>query len=182
MYLLFFFSMKEQVISLLRPVGKGLLSALSHPDRTRLHLVRSGWLRLDIRPDCTFQQGVTNNTTYIWMDDVYNPSNAKVTFVQSTRTWYSLDSSHWVFSDEWPCSRVPGLQSFSGFLHHFVLAKLAVTSRVRAALTRWWGFVRCSSMQLTQWSSHGHHHFVEQLRRHLANFPIRIMHTGIPEI
>ena len=37
------------------------LSALSHPDPTRLRLVRSGWLRLDIRPDCTFQQGVTNS-------------------------------------------------------------------------------------------------------------------------
>ena len=39
----------------------GLQSALSHPDPTRLCLVRPGWLRLDIRPDSTFQQGVTNN-------------------------------------------------------------------------------------------------------------------------
>ena len=39
----------------------GLLSALSHLDPTLLRLVRSGWLRLDIRPDSTFQQGVTNN-------------------------------------------------------------------------------------------------------------------------
>ena len=48
MYILFFLSMIEQMINSLRPVGKCL------------RLVRSGWLRLDIRPDCTFQQGATN--------------------------------------------------------------------------------------------------------------------------
>ena len=46
-----------------------------------------------------------------------NPSNAETTFVQSTRTqrflktiqtlpcWYSLDSSHWLLSDEYPCAQ-----------------------------------------------------------------------------
>ena len=44
---------------------QGSCGVLSHPDPTRLRLVRSGWLRLDSRPDCTFQQGVTNNTTWL---------------------------------------------------------------------------------------------------------------------
>ena len=56
-----------------------------------------------------------------------NPSNAEATNVQSTRTqrflkiiqtlscWYSLDSSWWALSDEYPCARV--------FLN-FVLVKL----------------------------------------------------------
>ena len=43
------------------------------------------------------------------------PSNAGATFIQSTRTqrflktlscWYSLESSHWVLSDEYPHARV----------------------------------------------------------------------------
>ena len=49
---------------------------------------------------------------------VNQPSNAEATFVQITRArrflkiistlsaWCSLDSSHWVLSDEYPCARV----------------------------------------------------------------------------
>ena len=58
MYLLIFLSMIEQVINSFRPVGKR--NPACYP--TWLRLVRSGWLRLDIRPDCTFQHGVANNT------------------------------------------------------------------------------------------------------------------------
>ena len=64
-----------------------------------------------------------------------NPFNAEATFVQRTMTqrflitiqtlscWYSLESSCRVLSDEYPFARV------SGFLHHFVLAKLATSSK-----------------------------------------------------
>ena len=53
----------------------------------------------------------------IW--DIFNPFIAEATFVQSTRMqrflkniltlscWYSLESSCWVLSDEYPCARVP---------------------------------------------------------------------------
>ena len=66
-----------------------------------------------------------------------NPSNAEATFVQSTRTQillktikslscrYSLDGSRRVLSDEY---HMPGFSDFSGFLHHFVLVKLANSS------------------------------------------------------
>ena len=39
--------------------------------------------------------------------------------------WYSLDSSHGVPLDEYPCARVSVM---TGFLHNFVTAKLATTS------------------------------------------------------
>ena len=42
--------------------------------------------------------------------------------------WYSLDSSHQVLSDEYPCARISII--FQIFLHYFVLAKLA-TSNIR---------------------------------------------------
>ena len=74
------------------------------------------------------------------LTDPFNPSNAEATFVQSTRMqtflksiqtllcWYSLDSSHRVRSGEYPFARV-SIDHFSGFLHHFVLAKLAISRR-----------------------------------------------------
>ena len=59
-----------------------------------------------------------------------NPSNAKATFVQRTRTqrymkniltlscWYSLDSSSLVLSDEYPCARISVIfQVFSIILY-----------------------------------------------------------------
>ena len=56
---------------------------------------------------------------------LFNPPNAKATFVQRKRTqrcWYSLDSSQM-------STFVPGFQSFlEVFLHHFVFAKLATSS------------------------------------------------------
>ena len=67
-----------------------------------------------------------------------NPSNAGTTLAQSTRTqtflkiiktlscWYSLDSSRWVLSDEYPFARVSVI--FQIFWHYFVLAKLAIGS------------------------------------------------------
>ena len=41
-------------------VESGLISKRSHPDITRRSRRGSGGLRADIRPDCTFQQCVTN--------------------------------------------------------------------------------------------------------------------------
>ena len=67
-----------------------------------------------------------------------NPSNAEATFVQSTRKqtflwnietlscWYSLESSYWVLSDEYPCASDSVI--FLDFVPHFVLAKLATSS------------------------------------------------------
>ena len=58
---------------------------------------------------------------FIWVNKdtiTVNPSNAEATFIQSTRTqiflkiiktlscWYSLESSWWVLSDEYPFARV----------------------------------------------------------------------------
>ena len=67
-----------------------------------------------------------------------NPSHAEATFVQSTRMqkslktietlscWYSLDSSWWVLSYEYPYARVSVI--FQDFFHHFLLAKSATSS------------------------------------------------------
>ena len=63
-----------------------------------------------------------------------NPSNAEATFVKSTKAQRFLKNNfepchvgiHWIPSDEYPCARVSVI--FLGFLHHFVLAKLATTS------------------------------------------------------
>ena len=69
---------------------------------------------------------------------MFNPSNAEATFIQSTRTqkfqktiWtllcgYSLESSCWALSYEYPFARFSVIFQF--FLHHFVLAKLATSS------------------------------------------------------
>ena len=76
-----------------------------------------------------------------------NPPNAEAAFVQSTMIqiflkpmwtlsfWYSLDSSHWGLSDAYPYAR--GSVTFCRFLHHFVLAKLAISSiRVKRPVVR----------------------------------------------
>ena len=76
----------------------------------------------------------------VWMGFLkLNPSNAEATFLRCTRTqkslktililscWYSLESSHWVLSDEYPFARV-GFCDFSGFLHYFVFVELASSS------------------------------------------------------
>ena len=76
---------------------------------------------------------------YLLCECLYlNPSNGEATFFQRTRTqrfwkniqtlscWYSLDSSRWVLSDEYPFARVSVI--FQLFLHHLVLAKLAASS------------------------------------------------------
>ena len=54
---------------------------------------------------------------------VFNPSNAEATFVQSTRTLKFLKFENHL-------NTVIGFNHFSGFLNHFVLAKL-VTSSIR---------------------------------------------------
>ena len=66
-----------------------------------------------------------------------NPYNAEATFIQSRRmqrfskiietlsSWYSLNSPRGVLSGEYPYAKVC---HFSGFLHHFVLDKLATSS------------------------------------------------------
>ena len=76
----------------------------------------------------------------------FSPSNGKATFVHRTRArtflktistpscWYSLDSSHYVFSDEYPYARVSVI--FRILSHPFVFAKL-VTSRIRVKSQKW---------------------------------------------
>ena len=86
---------------------------------------------------------------YLLLQVLYwiNPSNAVATFAQSTRMqrffktiktlscWYSLESSCWALSDEYPFAK--GFNGFSGFLHNFVLANLAVSSiRVKHSWTK----------------------------------------------
>ena len=70
--------------------------------------------------------------TSVLLSDV-NPSNAEATFVQSTRMqifWHV--GIHWKALAEHSqmSTYMPGFRSFSGFLHHFVLTKLA-TIRIR---------------------------------------------------
>ena len=72
--------------------------------------------------------------------------NAETTFVEGTRTqkplkiietlssWYLLESSHWVLSDEYPFARVSVF--FQLFSHYFVLVKLA-SSSIRVKGTQW---------------------------------------------
>ena len=76
--------------------------------------------------------------TWYFMHLSFNPSNAEAIFIQSTRMqrflktiltlscWYSLESSHWVLSDEYPFARVSVI--FQVFSHNFVLVKLAFSS------------------------------------------------------
>ena len=102
-------------------------------------------LRFFIRVWC--RVGLEEIMVSLEIVDNLNPSNAKATFIQSTRMqrflktietlscWYSLESSHWVLSDEYPFARVSVIFQF--FLHHFVLAKLATSSiRVNAFMLR----------------------------------------------
>ena len=79
-------------------------------------------------------QPISNTATQVIILYI-NHSNAEATFIQRTKmqrflktiltlsSWYSLDSSHGVLSDEYPFSVI--LQLFS---HYFVLAKLATSS------------------------------------------------------
>ena len=71
-----------------------------------------------------------------WPERV-NPSNAEATFVQSTRMQRFLKTistllcwHHWIALAEYSLmsTHVSGFQSFSIFMHHFVLAILATTS------------------------------------------------------
>ena len=98
---------------------------------------------------------------------VVNPSNAVATFAQSTRMqrfletiktlscWYSLESSCWALSDEYPFAK--GFNGFSGFLHKFVLANLAVSSiRVKLVLLcnlRWHFACDILAPPYTMWSA-----------------------------
>ena len=75
-----------------------------------------------------------------------NPSNTNTTFVQRIRTqrflktiqtlscWYSLDSSRWELSDEYPWARISVVVHC--FLHHFLLDKFA-TSSIRVKENIW---------------------------------------------
>ena len=64
-----------------------------------------------------------------------NLSNAKATLVQSTRTQRSSKPCHFgihriaLAENSQMITHVPVFQSFYSFLHHFVLAKLATSSR-----------------------------------------------------
>ena len=74
-----------------------------------------------------------NCTFLTWL----NPFTAESTFIEGTRTqkilkiisilscWYSLESPHWVLSDEYPFARVSVI--FQLFSHYFVMAKLATS-------------------------------------------------------
>ena len=72
--------------------------------------------------------------------NLFNPSNAEASFVLSTRTqgfleksiqtlscWYSLDRALAKYS-RMSTHMCQGFSHFSGFLHHFVLAKLTTSS------------------------------------------------------
>ena len=48
-----------------------LISNRSHPDPTQLRLMGSGWLRVDSRPHCTFQQDVTNSTFFVILRGIH---------------------------------------------------------------------------------------------------------------
>ena len=75
---------------------------------------------------------------HITISKDFNHSNAEAAFVQRTMTqrflktiwtlscWYSLNSSHWVLTDEYPCARIELISLY--ILQHFVLTKLATTS------------------------------------------------------
>ena len=109
------------------------------------NLVVQNYCLHDFRP-VPFHHDVKMTSIYIYHVCLlfscvcFNSSNdeATCTFVQSTSVqrfletiltlscWYSLDSSHWVPSDEYPCAIVSIISS--GVLHNFVLAKLATTS------------------------------------------------------
>ena len=86
-------------------------------------------------PSC---QVISSKKGNIMFQNHLNPSYAKATFIRSTMTqrflkniltlscMYLLESSCQVFSDEYQCARVS--VNFQGFLHHFILAKLALSS------------------------------------------------------
>ena len=64
--------------------------------------------------------------------------------------WYSLNSSHWVLSDEYPYARV---STFFRFLHHLVLAKLATSSiRVPSSRLSWYPTTGIN-VSIDQWFS-----------------------------
>ena len=72
----------------------------------------------------------------LWNCSGINPSTAEVTFVQCTKKGkimkiiLNLSSIHWKALAEYSqmSTHLPGFLSFSGFLHHFVLTKLATSS------------------------------------------------------
>ena len=67
-----------------------------------------------------------------WYKDIWKK-------IKTLSCWYSLDSSHWVLSDEYPLPRVAVI--FPGFLHHFVLTKLATSSiRVNKGSESVWNY------------------------------------------
>ena len=83
------------------------------------------WLRNGTPKNMPIVLLVTVNAmTKVTVKLIFSPSNAEATFVQSTRMqsflktiltlscWYSLDSSQWVLSDEYPCVRVSIIFSF----------------------------------------------------------------------
>ena len=87
-----------------------------------------------------------------------NPSNAEASFGQSTRTQLFLKTIetlsfgiHSIALAEYSQmgTHMPGFQSFSAFLHHFVLAKLAASSiRVKNDTLNLLGVCVCSSRVL----------------------------------
>ena len=62
--------------------------------------------------------------TFTYKYRIRMPRILKNIYTQSC--WYSLETSRWVLLDEYPYARVSMM--FSGFLHHFVLGKSAISS------------------------------------------------------
>ena len=83
--------MREQRTTGMKGARKDeLCKKVRHLDPTRLRLVKSGSLRSDSRPDCTFQQGATNNTRSINFDTLQ--CNTKKYFFCSLRTKYEQNA------------------------------------------------------------------------------------------
>ena len=95
-------------------------------------------LERDIHKIKVSQLGGSSIAGKLMVWHVVSPSNAEATFIQqtSTQSFFWKPSKpyhvgiHWMALTEYSqmSTHVPGFQSYSRFLHHFVLAKLATSS------------------------------------------------------
>ena len=69
-----------------------------------------------------FKPGSTNPLLQFKMLFFLQRIQRILTTIWTLSCWYSLDSSRCILSDEYPCARLS--THFSGYLYHFVLAKI----------------------------------------------------------
>ena len=98
--------------------------------------------------------GLFISLTECWHYSSLNPSNAMAIIVRSTRTqrflktistlssWYSLDSSNWILSEEYTYARVS--VTFSGYIVSFCKGQISHKQHYR---------VKCTFLKQTLWSS-----------------------------